>query len=127
LDSNSETNQVQLSSDIFSKHASTLQFGDTGALSHIANTDVGAAANIANAIVASLGGGGTPSAAGASVAGSPSAASAATVDPTLVALAAQLARAQLEANLATANKTIRDSQTPPELTGADPPQKPTAR
>jgi hypothetical protein len=127
LDSNSETNQVQLSSDIFSKHAATLQFGDTGALSHIANTDVGAAANIANAIVASLGGGGTPSAAGASVAGSPSAASAATVDPTLVALAAQLARAQLEANLATANKTIRDSQTPPELTGADPPQKPTAR
>jgi hypothetical protein len=124
LDSKSETNQVPLSSDIFSKHAATLQFGDTGALSHIANTDVGAAANVANAIIAALGGGGTPSPAGGSVAGSPSAGSAATVDPTLVALQAQLARAQLEASLATANKTIRDSQTAPGPMGAEPPKDP---
>jgi hypothetical protein len=126
LDSKSETNQVPLSSGIFSKHAATLQFGDTGALSHIANTDVGPAPDIANTIVAALGGGGTSSPASGSVTGSPSAGSAATVDPTLVALQAQLVRAQLEASLAAADKTIRDSQTAPGLMGAEPLKDPKA-
>lgn len=116
LDKQSETDQVPIIAKVFSKNAATLKFGDTGALSQIANTDVGGAANIANAIAGALGGGTSQPAAAATAGPAPST-SVPAVDPTLIALQTQLVRAQLEANLATAKKTIRDSQVPGGSTG----------
>ena len=108
IDSRCETHTVPITHSLFGKHSATLEFGDTGALSHVANTDVGGAGNVADAITNALGG--SAGAAAPSAAADGKASPAAATDPTLAALQAEVALAQLEASLATANKTIRDSQ-----------------
>jgi hypothetical protein len=110
LDARCETHTVPITHSLFGKHAATLEFGDAGALSHIANTDTGGVGNVASAITSALGGSSAsaPSPAGGS--SGDKAGLAASTDPTLAALQAEVTLRKLEADLATANKTIRDSQ-----------------
>jgi len=110
LGAKSKVRYASVVTDHFGKNSIHLEFGDSGALSHLAVTETGALANISNTISGVLGtGGGTPSTPSAGDS-SPSKPPVSATDPVLAPLQAEAAQKQLEAQIATANKTIRDSQ-----------------
>ncbi len=110
LGEQSEVRSATMVTDHFGKNSIHLEFGDSGALSHLTVAETGALANISNTISGVLGtGGGAPSTPGLADS-SASKPSASAPDPILAPLQAEAAQKQLEASIATANKTIRDSQ-----------------
>jgi hypothetical protein len=106
----SEVRSATMLTDHFGKNSIHLEFGDSGALSHLTVAETGALANISSTISGVLGTGGGTSAASAAGDGSASKPPVTAPDPVLAPLQAEAAQKQLEASIATANKTIRDSQ-----------------
>jgi hypothetical protein len=106
----SEVRSATMVTDHFGKNSIHLEFGDSGALSHLTVAETGVLANISNTISGVLGTGGGSSSTPAAGDGSPSKPSVTAPDPVLAPLQAEAAQKQLEASIATANKTIRDSQ-----------------
>jgi hypothetical protein len=109
----------------FGRSSVQVDFGDSGAVSHISVADVGPIANLSNTLsgaVQASGGGGSPApaAGGSAPPAAASAGSGATQDPVLAPLQMEAAVKKVQADIAGYDKTIRDSQTdaqPPKQGG----------
>ena len=108
----------------FGRSSVQVDFGDSGAASHISVADVGPIANLSNtlsgAVQASGSGSPAPAAGGAAPPTAASAGSGATQDPVLAPLQMEAAVKKVQADIAGYDKAIRDSQTdaqPPKQGG----------
>ena len=97
---------MPIESALFGKHGATLEFGDAGTLTHFTNKKVSAAGDVAGALGAAGGQITESLELGAKI----KALLPVQQDPTLIALEGEVARRKLEADLASANKTIADSK-----------------
>jgi hypothetical protein len=99
---------IPIKSSLFRKYGATAEFGDTGTLTHIGNSETSAAGTVAKAL-SEVGGEIQDSLGQATkiAAAFPSA-----PDPALQALQDDVQRQELEARLAKANKTIADATGP---------------
>jgi hypothetical protein len=110
LGARSEIREATMVTNHFGKNSIHLEFGDSGALSHLTVAEAGALATISNTISGVLGAGGGGSSAPSAGDSAGSKPAVAAPDPILAPLQAEAAQKQLEASIASANKTIRDSQ-----------------
>jgi hypothetical protein len=127
LGAGSEVRTLDVVPTLFGKSSLQVGFGDSGAVSHISVADVGPIANLSNtvsgAVQASGSGSGSPppAAGGAAPPAAAPAGSGASQDPVLAPLQMEAAVKKVQADIATYDKAIRDSQTdspPPKQEGS---------